>query len=50
VLRALRMHPDQLVASQNFNRAWLLPASMANHASLGAIFAWGALSQPLLRS
>jgi hypothetical protein len=43
------MHPDQLVARPSFNRQWLLPASIINHASLGAIFAWGSLSQPLLR-
>lgn len=48
-LRMLRMHPDQLVATSSFDRRWLLPASIANHASLGAIFAWSALSQPLLR-
>ena len=49
LLRRLRMHPEQIVADESFDRRWLLPASMANHASLGAIFAWSALSQPLLR-
>lgn len=50
VLRSLRMHPDQYVAKEGFNRAWLLPACVANHASLGAIFAWSVLNQPLLRN
>lgn len=49
LLRALQMHPDQYIASESFNKAWLLPACIANHASLGAIFAWSVLNQPLLR-
>lgn len=49
LLRALRMHPDQYVAAKGFNKTWLLPACIANHASLGAIFAWSVLNQPLLR-
>ena len=49
VLRALRMHPEQCVASEGFNRSVLLPACIANHASLGAIFAWSVLNQPLMR-
>ena len=49
LLRALRMHPEQYVATEGFNKAWLLPACIANHASLGAIFAWSVLNQPLLR-
>eukprot|EP01046_Picozoa_sp_COSAG06_P010073 COSAG06_NODE_542_length_14469_cov_39.223591_7_plen_620_part_00 len=49
ILRALRMHPDQYVAAEGFNKVWLLPACIANHASLGAIFAWSVLNQPLLR-
>ena len=50
VLRSLQLHPDQYVAKEGFNRAWLLPACVANHASLGAIFAWSVLNQPLLRN
>jgi hypothetical protein len=49
ILRALRCHPDQYVAKPGFNRNLLLPVCIANHASLGAIFAWSVFNQPLLR-
>merc|ERR1712034_46878 len=49
VLRRLGMHPDQLVPDDpdSFNRYKLLPFALANHLSLGAVFAWSILNAPL---
>merc|ERR1719334_93032 len=49
LLRRLRMHPDQLVANDNFNRWAMVPACTINHLALGSIFAWSVFNDPLTR-
>ena len=50
LLKRLGMLPEQLVTQdKNFNRYRLVPAAMANHLCLGAIYAWSIFNEPLTR-
>lgn len=50
VLRMLRMHPDQMTASEDTNRWHQVPASLINHLCLGSVFAWSIFNEPLTRA
>src|SRR5436309_1523445 len=48
-MKAMRVHPEQLIAGEGYNRWRNLPAAVATHLCLGSVYAWSIFNQPLTR-